>query len=95
MSDPNAFSWTEHRTFSSVVDAGGLALLLSVMQPVFSGEGRLFFWEIVGPKGQRAEGHGSSLLEAKRDCEAAARAMAKSLGEAVAIPPLAFRHSGA
>lgn len=79
MSDPNAVSWSEHRTFSGTL--GGLAsgdVLLTVMQPIFSGSSPIF-WEVVGPKGQRAEGHGSSLLEAKRDCEAAARAMAKGL----------------
>ena len=80
MSDPNAVSWSEHRTFAASVPAAGVfgGLSLTVMQPLF-GSGSPFFWEVVGPKGQRADGHGSSLLEAKRDCEAAARARAKGL----------------
>lgn len=73
MSDPNAVSWSEHRTFHATFDG----LTLTVMQPIF-GSGAQFFWEVSG-FGQSNKGHGSSLLEAKRDCEAAARAMAKGM----------------
>ena len=75
MSDPNAVSWSEHRTFSGTL--GGLAsgdVLLTVMQPIFSGSSPIF-WEVVGPAGVRSEGHCNSFLEAKRSAEAEARAM--------------------
>ena len=52
MSDPNAVSWSEHRTFSAT---------------------------FVGPTGLRETVYEKSLLEAKRDCEAAARAMVKGV----------------
>ena len=74
MSDPNAVSWSEHRTFSATVGAGADSLMLTVMQPIFGGPPS-FFWEVVGPAGVRSEGHCTSFLEAKRSAEAEARAM--------------------
>lgn len=43
MSDPNAVSWSEHRSFHATFDG----LTLTVMQPIF-GSGAQFFWEVSG-----------------------------------------------
>lgn len=69
MSDPNAISWSERRMFF-----GRLGRLSLWASRAVGG----FVWQVDDGETYRT-GHASSLLEAKRDCEAAALAMAKGL----------------
>ena len=70
MSDPNAVSWSEHRSFTAKV--GDLSLF------VWTQNGR-FLWDVRVATQLRRGGDSPSFLKAKRDCEAAARAMVKGV----------------
>lgn len=77
MSDPNAASWTEHRSFTAKV--GDLSLF------VWKQDGR-FLWDVRVATQAGRGGDSASFLKAKRAAEACARVWKSEIELAGGVP---------